>query len=60
MSDPLDEFAYRDAVQAALESRCIICDNCDYPIMDTYYYAIFGKCVCPDCMKEALTFMEEE
>lgn len=57
--DPLDDFDRRDARQAVEESHRLSCDSCDYPIWDSHYYEIFGKIICPDCIRDALKFSED-
>ena len=60
MADPLDDF-YRDDRRRYewIQSRPI-CPVCGNYIQDEYAYLINGEWYCPQCIKEAYGFVENE
>lgn len=51
-NEPLDDFHRHDAMQSAELSRCPICDCCDEPIQEDYYFETEEGMFCEECFEE--------
>ena len=50
--DPVADFERYDAEQQALMDELPVCDYCEEPIQDNYYYEIGNECLCENCLNE--------
>jgi len=50
--DPLADFHSYDARQSDSLSRCPICDCCNEPIQDDYYFETDEGIYCDDCFDD--------
>lgn len=48
--DPLDLFNQRDLQQNQQLAKRPVCDYCDHPIQDDFYYEIDCEKVCKHCL----------
>lgn len=48
--DPLTDFSRLDQEQAKWLETLPVCEICDEPVQDEYYYEIWGDVICPKCM----------
>lgn len=48
--DNYDAWEAHDAAQAAQLEELPVCDSCDEPIQDGYYYEIGGRIMCESCV----------
>lgn len=48
--DNYDAWQAHDAAQAAKLEELPVCDSCDEPIQDGYYYKIGGRIMCESCV----------
>lgn len=51
-NEPLDDFRRYDAMQADELSRCPICECCDEPIQDEYYFETRWGIYCENCFDD--------
>ena len=50
--DPAADFARHDREQAKRLSKLPVCDICDDPIQDDFYYEINGENICEHCLDQ--------
>lgn len=48
--DNYDAWDAHDAAQAKELEKLPVCDSCDEPIQDGYYYEIGGRIMCESCV----------
>ena len=50
--DPIADFGRYDAEQQEKLDRLPVCDYCEEPIQDDYYYEIDNECICEECLND--------
>ncbi len=50
--DPLMDFEHHDREQAKRLAELPVCDICDDPIQDDFYYEINGENICEHCLDQ--------
>jgi hypothetical protein len=50
--DPIADFERHDAEQQAELDKLPICEYCEDPIQDDYYFVIGNECICEDCLND--------
>ena len=56
MRDPLDLWNERELeIQRGLD-KLPVCDECDRPIQDLFYYSIDGKIYCQECIDSFIEY----
>lgn len=48
--DPIADFERYDSEQQAMLDELPLCEYCEEPIQDNYYYEIDNECICEDCL----------
>ncbi len=50
--DPLRDYEAYEAELVRLEEQVPVCDYCNRPVMDDFYYEINEEPVCADCLEQ--------